>query len=69
LRQTEQVLLRGILEIAREPVLLAPEDQDAELANTRWLGATSEERLFLSADELVAAFEQAAWALRRQVGV
>lgn len=62
------MLLRGIQEIAREPVLLAPEDQPAEFVNTRWFDVTSEERLSLSVDQLISAFEQTARALRRQVG-
>jgi hypothetical protein len=62
------VLLRGIQEVADEPVSLAPEDQEAEFANTHWLGATPEERSTLSVDQVVSAFEETARALRRRIG-
>ena len=61
------VLLKEIRAVASEPVVLAPQDQAAEQANTNWFGAPLHERIGLSADEVVAVFEETAAALRDQV--
>ena len=61
------MLLKEIRAIAGEALVLAPHDRDAETANTAWLGAPPHERMGLSADEVVAAFEETAAMLRGQV--
>jgi hypothetical protein len=61
------VLLKEIRAIAGETLVLSPHDQDAEHANTSWFGAPPHERLGLSADEVVTAFEETAELLRDQV--
>jgi hypothetical protein len=61
------VLLKDIRAITTEAMVLSPEDQSAEDANTNWLGAPPHERMGLSADEVVAAFEETAAALREIV--
>ena len=61
------MLLKDIRAIVTETMVLSPEDQSAENANTNWLGAPPHERMGLSADEVVAAFEETAAALREQV--
>jgi hypothetical protein len=61
------VLLKEIRAIAGEAVVLAPQDRAAEDANTSWFGAPPHERMGMSADEVVAAFEEAADALRGKV--
>jgi hypothetical protein len=61
------VLLKEIRAIAGEPLVLSPHDQDAEDANTSWFGAPPHERMGLTADEVVATFEEAAELLREQV--
>ena len=66
-RQTGTVLLKEIRAIAGEALVLAPHDRDAETANTIWLGAPPHERMGLTADEVVAAFEETAAMLRGQV--
>jgi hypothetical protein len=66
-RQTERVLLKDIRAIATETMVLSPEDQSAEAANTTWFGAPPHERMGLSADEVVTAFEETAAGLRDQV--
>jgi hypothetical protein len=66
-RQTERVLLKDIRAIVTETVVLSPEDQAAEEANTNWFGAPPHERMGLSADEVVTAFEETAATLREQV--
>lgn len=58
------MLLKDIRAIATETMVLSPEDQSAEDANTNWLGAPPHERMGLSADEVVAAFEETAATLR-----
>ncbi|MEV6299780.1 hypothetical protein AB0M02_10295 [Actinoplanes sp. NPDC051861] len=62
------MLLKDIRAIATETVVLSPDDQAAEEANTNWFGAPPHERMGLSADEVVAAFEETAAVLREQVG-
>jgi hypothetical protein len=61
------VLLKEIRAIAGETLVLSPHDLDAEHANTSWFGAPPHERMGLSADEVVAAFEETAELLRDQV--
>jgi len=61
------VLLKEIRAIAGETLVLSPHDKDAETANTNWFGAPPHERMGLSADEVVAAFEETADLLRDQV--
>jgi hypothetical protein len=61
------VLLKEIRAIAGEAVVLSPEDRAAEDANTSWFGAPPHERLGLSADEVVGAFEEAVEAMRDKV--
>jgi hypothetical protein len=61
------VLLKEIRAIAGEAVVLSPEDRAAEDANTSWFGAPPHERMGMEAAEVVAAFEEAAAALRAQV--
>jgi hypothetical protein len=61
------VLLKEIRAIAGETLVLAPHDPAAEHANTSWFGAPPHERMGLSADEVVAAFEETAELLRHQV--
>jgi hypothetical protein len=61
------VLLKEIRAIAGEAVVLSPQDRAAEDANTSWFGAPPHERLGMSPDEVVAAFEEAAEALRDKV--
>ncbi|GAA2630713.1 hypothetical protein [Paractinoplanes durhamensis] len=61
------MLLKEIRAIAGETLVISPNDQDAEHANTNWLGAPPHERMGLSADEVVAAFEETAELLRDQV--
>ena len=47
------MLLKEIRAIAGETLVLSPHDQDAEHANTSWLGAPPHERMGMSADEVV----------------
>jgi hypothetical protein len=61
------VLLKEIRAIAGETLVLAPHDRDAERANTSWFGAPPHERMGMSADEVVTAFEETAELLRDQV--
>jgi hypothetical protein len=61
------VLLKEVRAIAGEAVVLSPQDRAAEDANTIWFGAPPHERMGMTADEVVAAFEEAAEALRDQV--
>jgi hypothetical protein len=63
------VLLKEIRAIAGETLVLSPHDQAAEHANTCWFGAPPHERMGLSADEVVAAFEETAELLRDQLDV
>jgi hypothetical protein len=65
--QTGRVLLKSIQEIANAPVTLAPDDQSAEFANTHWLAVRTAERSTLSADRVVAALQQTARAIQRQI--
>lgn len=60
-------MLKDIRALADESMVLTPEDQDAEHANTNWFGAPPHERMGMSADEVVTAFEETAIALREQV--
>ncbi|MBB2948080.1 hypothetical protein FB565_007851 [Actinoplanes lutulentus] len=61
------MLLKDIRAIVSEAVVLAPEDPAAENANTNWFGAPPHERISLSADEVVATFEETAFVLREQI--
>jgi hypothetical protein len=61
------VLLKEIRGIAGETLVLSPPDRAAEQANTLWFGAPPHERLALTPDEVVAAFEEAAEELRAKV--
>ncbi|GIE29201.1 hypothetical protein Ait01nite_022460 [Actinoplanes italicus] len=61
------MLLKDIRAIVTETVVLSPEDQSAEDANTIWFSAPPHERMGLSADEVVTAFEETATGLRDQV--
>jgi hypothetical protein len=61
------VLLKEIRAIAGEAVVLSPQDRAAEDANTSWFGAPPHERMGMTASEVVAAFEEAAEALRDKV--
>lgn len=63
------MLLKEIRAIAGETLVLSPHDQAAEDANTSWFGAPPHERMGLSADEVVSAFEETAELLRDQVAV
>jgi hypothetical protein len=66
-RQTERVLLKEIRAIAGEALVLSPHDPAAENVNTSWFGAPPHERMGLSAEEVVSAFEETADLLRDQV--
>jgi len=61
------VLLKEIRAIAGETLVLAPQDQDTETANTSWFGAPPHERMGLTAEEVVNAFEETVLLLRDQV--
>jgi len=61
------VLLKEIRAIAGETLVISPHDRDAERANTSWFGAPPHERLGMTADEVVAAFQETAELLRDQV--
>ena len=61
------VLLKEIRAIAGEALVLSPQDRAAEDANTNWFGAAPHERMGMSAGEVVAAFEEAAEALRGRI--
>ncbi|MCY1144698.1 hypothetical protein OWR29_42435 [Actinoplanes sp. Pm04-4] len=61
------MLLKEIRAIAGETLVLAPDDQDTETANTSWFGAPPHERMGLSADEVIGAFEETIELLREQV--
>lgn len=64
---TWRVLLQGIRSVGDEPLVLSPADQEAETANTCWFGASPHERLGVSVEEVVAAFEEAGGRIRTQV--
>jgi hypothetical protein len=49
-------------------LVLSPTDPEAEDSNTFWLGASPHERLGVSVDEIVAAFEELAGHIRGRVG-
>ncbi len=66
-RQTGSVLLKEIRAIAGEALVLSPHDQAAEDANTTWFSAPPHERMGMSPDEVVAAFEEIAEILRERV--
>ena len=59
--------MKEIRAIAGEAVVLSPQDRAAEDANTSWFGAPPHERMALTADEVVGAFEEAVETLRDQV--
>ncbi|WP_250035817.1 hypothetical protein [Paractinoplanes maris] len=61
------MLLKEIRAIAGETLVLAPHDQDTERANTSWFGAPPHERMGLTAEEVVAVFEETIDLLRGQV--
>jgi hypothetical protein len=61
------VLLKEIRAIAGEALVLAPNDPPAENVNTSWFSAPPHERMGLSAEEVVSAFEETAELLRDQV--
>lgn len=61
------MLLEAIADIANHEVTLAPDDQRAEAANTRWLDAPSVERALLTVSEVVGAFHATVAALRKRV--
>jgi hypothetical protein len=63
------VLLKEIRAIAGETLVISPHDRDAERANTSWFGAPPHERLGMSADEVVTAFQETADLLRDQVAM
>ena len=60
-------MLKEIRAIAGETLVISPHDRDAERANTSWFGAPPHERMGMSADEVVAAFQETAKLLRDQV--
>jgi hypothetical protein len=64
---TGRVLLQGIRDVGDEPVVLSPADPEAESVNTYWLGASPHERLGVSVEEVVIAFEEAADRIRSRV--
>ncbi|GIF00347.1 hypothetical protein [Paractinoplanes rishiriensis] len=61
------MLLKEIRAIAGETLVLSPDDPAAENVNTNWFGAPPHERMGLSADEVVTAFEETIAVLRSQV--
>jgi hypothetical protein len=63
------VLLKEIRAIAGETLVLSPHEPTAEDVNTNWLGAPPHERMGLTADEVVSAFEETAELLRDQLTV
>jgi hypothetical protein len=67
-RQNERVLLADIRAIADMRLSLAPHDLNAEFGNTRWFGATPDERSALSVEQVVSAFREAARAVQRAIG-
>ena len=61
------MLLKEIRAIAGETLVVSPHDLAAEDANTSWFGAPPHERMGLTADEVVTAFEETIELLREQV--
>ncbi|WP_030439713.1 hypothetical protein [Actinoplanes subtropicus] len=61
------MLLKEIRAIAGETLVISPHDRDAERANTSWFGAPPHERMGMTADEVVSAFQETAELLRDQV--
>lgn len=61
------MLLKEIRAIAGETLVISPHDLAAEDANTSWFGAPPHERMGLSADEVVSAFEETVELLRDQI--
>lgn len=62
------MLLKWIGEVADEPLVLDPDDQQAETRVNTWsLSATPTDLSTLTVDQVVSAFEQTAAALRRRV--
>ena len=53
--------------MSRGSIVLRPDDPDSEFENTWWLGASPQERLGLSVDEVVSAFEETAGEVRDRV--
>jgi hypothetical protein len=64
---TGRVLLQGIRNVGHEPLVLSPADPEAEDANTCWLGASPHERIGVSIEEVMAAFEEVAARIRERV--
>ncbi|MCZ4124681.1 hypothetical protein O3X23_35765 [Streptomyces sp. H39-S7] len=65
---TEPTLLKFIAEVADDPLVLDPDDRVAESQSNTWhLGADAEERAALSVEQVAAAFEGAAAALRDRI--
>jgi hypothetical protein len=64
---TGAVLLHQIREVAAGSMVLAPDDPDAERDNTWWLSATPQERLGVSVEEVVTAFEETARRVAQRV--
>jgi len=59
------VLLKSIADVAVEPLHLTPDDPASQSrTNTWWLSADPEERATLSVQQITAAFEHTAHALR-----
>lgn len=61
------MLLKEIRAIAGETLVLSPHDPAAEHVNTSWFGAPPHERMGLTADEVVTAFEEMGDLLRDRV--
>lgn len=64
---TGLVLLKAIEDIGAEPVVVAPEDPEAERANTWWLRASPDELATLCVADIVAALEGTAQQIRSKV--
>ena len=64
---TGAVLLHQIREVAEGSLVLTPADPAAERDNTWWLSASPQERLGLSVDELVSAFQETARRVAERV--
>ena len=66
-RQTGSVLLKEIRAIAGETLVLSPHDPAAESVNTSWFSSPPHERMGMTPEEVVSAFEETAELLRDQV--
>ena len=64
---TGAVLLLQIQEVADGSMVLTPADPGAERDNTWWISASPQERLGVSVDEVVSAFEEAARRVAERV--